>query len=182
MNLSLVYIGMKTVVLIWRIIFMLKEPPIGKNAVLRAWRILWTSLFIVKTELVVRKLQVNYPKGSSRDGQRNTVVLALLLVRNDGPILIDQPEDDIDSDFIYRYLVPVLRNRKDHRQIILISHNPNIVVNGDADLVYALEFSGGKGRLRARGGMDVQTVHDAVLDIMEGSEDAFRKRREKYGF
>jgi ABC-type lipoprotein export system ATPase subunit len=121
-------------------------------------------------------------EGKLSDGQRNTVVLALLLVKNDGPILIDQPEDDIDSDFIFKYLVPVLRDRKDHRQIILVSHNPNIVVNGDADLVYALEFSGGKGRLRAQGGLDVLAVHDAVLDIMEGSEDAFRKRREKYGF
>ena len=121
-------------------------------------------------------------EGKLSDGQRNTVVLALLLVKNDGPILIDQPEDDIDSDFIFRYLVPVLRDRKNRRQIILVSHNSNIVVNGDADLVYALEFRAGKGRIRAQGGLDIQPVHDAVLDIMEGSEDAFRRRREKYGF
>lgn len=50
------------------------------------------------------------------------------------------------------------------------------------NVAYALEFSGGKGRLRAQGGLDVHAVHDAVLDVMEGSEDAFRKRREKYGF
>ncbi len=116
------------------------------------------------------------------EGQRNTAVLNLLLAQNDGPIVIDQPEDELDSNFIYRDLVPLLRRVKEHRQIIVATHNANLPVNGDAELVYALEARGDHGYLRAAGGLDQSAVTEAVLDIMEGSSEAFRRRREKYHF
>jgi hypothetical protein len=121
------------------------------------------------------------------DGQRNTAILTLLLARGGGPILIDQPEDELDSSFLFEQLVPLLRKIKNERQVILVTHNPNIPVNADAELVYALsaeavEGGGVRGIVRAQGGLDREGVKRAVLDIMEGSELAFRKRREKYHF
>ena len=116
------------------------------------------------------------------EGQRNTAVLNLLLARDDGPIIIDQPEDELDSNFIYQDLVPLLRRVKEHRQIILATHNANLPVNGDAELIYALEARGDHGYLRAAGGLDRPAVTQAVLDIMEGSREAFHRRREKYHF
>lgn len=116
------------------------------------------------------------------EGQRNTAVLNLLLAQGDGPIVIDQPEDELDSNFIYRDLVPLLRRVKEHRQIIVATHNANLPVNGDAELIYALEACGDHGYLRAAGGLDRPAVTQAVLDIMEGSREAFRRRREKYHF
>jgi ABC-type lipoprotein export system ATPase subunit len=120
-------------------------------------------------------------KGLS-DGQKNTAILTLLFAEGTDPILIDQPEDELDSAFIYNELVPLLRNVKNKRQIILCTHNANLPVNGDAELVYALNANMGKGKVLAQGGLDQSNVRDAILDIMEGSEEAFRKRREKYHF
>jgi ABC-type cobalamin/Fe3+-siderophores transport system ATPase subunit len=116
------------------------------------------------------------------EGQRNTAVLNLLLAQGDGPIVIDQPEDELDSNFIYRDLVPLLRRVKNGRQVILATHNANLPVNGDAELIVALEASGDHGDKRADGGLDRAAVTSAVLDIMEGSAEAFRRRREKYHF
>jgi ABC-type lipoprotein export system ATPase subunit len=120
------------------------------------------------------------------DGQTNTAVLMLLLASGQGPILIDQPEDELDSNFIYQQLVPLLRGIKKERQVIVVTHNPNLPVNGDADLVYALTAKAVDDRARgvvlAQGGLDKPAVKQAVLNIMEGSEEAFRLRGEKYHF
>jgi len=120
--------------------------------------------------------------GGLSDGQRNTVVLSLLLSKGDGPVIVDQPEDELDSDFIFQELVPVVRHVKLRRQIIFATHNANLPVNGDAELVYALKAEGGHGLPRAQGGLDRAGVKLAVLDIMEGSETAFRRRQEKYHY
>lgn len=114
------------------------------------------------------------------DGQKNTAILTLLFADGTSPIIIDQPEDELDSDFIYNQLVPLIRNIKNKRQIIIASHNANLPVNGDAELVYALRTDMGRGILRQQGGIDKEHVREAILDIMEGSEEAFRKRQEKY--
>lgn len=76
----------------------------------------------------------------------------------------------------------MIRRMKIKRQLIFATHNANLPVNGDADLLYAFEAKDGKGVCQAQGGLDRQDVTEAVLDIMEGSEKAFTSRREKYGF
>ncbi|QIH75191.1 AAA family ATPase [Macrococcoides canis] len=114
------------------------------------------------------------------DGQKNTVILMLLLARGEKPIIIDQPEDELDSDFIYNQLVPMIRKIKLKRQIIISSHNANLPVNGDAEYIHSLVVDNGKGNIRALGGIDNEDVKKAVLDIMEGSKEAFEKRRNKY--
>lgn len=120
--------------------------------------------------------------GALSEGQRNTVLLNLMLARGEGPILIDQPEDELDSSFIYRTLVRDLRAAKGKRQLIVATHNANLPVNADAEQIYALEAREGRGKPRAQGGLDRKGVVEAVLDIMEGSEQAFKQRSEKYHF
>jgi len=121
-------------------------------------------------------------EGTLSDGQRNTAALALLLAQKGGPLVIDQPEDELDSNFVFRELIPMLRKVKSNRQLIMATHNANLPVNGDAEMVYAFEARNGKGEALACGGLDQASVTKAVLDIMEGTEEAFRRRREKYHF
>jgi len=121
-------------------------------------------------------------------GQRCTAILAVLLAQDDAPAIIDQPEDDLDNEFTYRDLVPLIRQSKEERQLIVATHDPNIPVNADAELIVALEARDGRGHLKrmdgrtAVGALDKLVVQHAVEEIMEGSEDAFRRRYEKYGF
>ncbi len=121
-------------------------------------------------------------------GQRCTAVLGLVLAADEAPVVIDQPEEDLDNEFIFVELVPLLRRVKERRQVIVVSHNANIPVNGDAELVVALEIRSGRGCQKevdgkpAVGALDRWEVKRAVEDIMEGSEEAFRRRFEKYGF
>ena len=121
-------------------------------------------------------------------GQKSTTVLSLILADGNTPIVVDQPEDDLDNEFVYRQLVPILRQRKEHRQIIVISHNANIPVNGDAELVVPLavqESCGTQKTIEGQscvGGLDAPLTRQAVELILEGSAEAFQKRKEKYGF
>lgn len=124
----------------------------------------------------------SFQKGDLSTGQKNTAVLSLLLARGSGPVLIDQPEDELDSEFLYKELVPLFRAAKQKRQLVIVTHNANIPVNADAELVYALKAEGGRGICLSQGGLDRPEVTRSVLDIMEGSEEAFRRRQEKYHF
>ena len=124
----------------------------------------------------------SFQKNDLSTGQKNTAILSLLLARGTGPVLIDQPEDELDSEFLYHELVPMLRAAKKQRQLIIVTHNANIPVNADAELVYALKAEGGHGLCRTQGGPDRHEVTQAVLDIMEGSREAFQRRYEKYHF
>lgn len=124
----------------------------------------------------------SFQQGDLSTGQKNTAVLSLLLAHGTGPVLIDQPEDELDSEFLYKELVPLFRAAKQQRQLIIVTHNANIPVNADAELVYALKAENGRGVCLAQGGLDRPDVTRAVLDIMEGSEEAFKRRQEKYHF
>ncbi len=123
-----------------------------------------------------------FDDNSLSSGQKNTAILSLLLSHGQGPVLIDQPEDELDSEFLYGELVPLIRKAKVKRQLIIVTHNANIPVNGDAELIYALKATGGRGVCISQGGLDNSSVAKDVLDIMEGSEEAFKKRQAKYHF
>lgn len=115
-------------------------------------------------------------------GQRSTAILSLLLSSGDQPLIIDQPENDLDNQFVYNVIVDLLRKRKLSRQIIVASHNANIPVNGDAELIIALGVEQGLGVVLEAGNIDRPAVKEKVSDIMEGSAEAFRLRRERYGY
>jgi len=115
-------------------------------------------------------------------GQRSTAILSLLLSAGDQPLIIDQPEDDLDNQYIYEVVVDLLRKRKFSRQIIIATHNANIPVNGDAELIVALDVENRLGRLLVHGSIDRDDIKDQVSRIMEGSAEAFRLRKERYGY
>lgn len=116
-------------------------------------------------------------------GQRVSVLLSLLLeTRDDRPLVIDQPEDELDNRFLFDTVLPALKRLKGRRQIILATHNANIVVNGDADQVIQLEATADRGRVAHAGAIEEPAVRDAIVRTVDGGDDAFRLRRLKYGF
>ncbi|HUT60552.1 MAG TPA: AAA family ATPase [Phycisphaerae bacterium] len=118
-------------------------------------------------------------------GQQATALLKALLSEGGGPLIIDQPEEDLDSEVIGT-VVSLIWEAKQKRQIIFASHNANLVVNGDAELVihcnYASEGDHSKGEIKHQGAIDVRDIRDAITRVMEGGEKAFTLRRQKYGF
>lgn len=91
-------------------------------------------------------------------------------------MILDQPEDDLDNHLIYDLIVAQLRQIKKGRQVIVVTHNPNIVVNGDAELVTVLGTARGQSRIECQGGLQEQDVRDAVCQVMEGGREAFERR------
>ncbi len=109
-------------------------------------------------------------------GQQTAALLAFVLGYGSEPILLDQPEDDLDNTLIYELLVQRLRETKSTRQVIVVTHNPNIVVHGDAELVISLEAQGGQTRLAFAGGLQEQQGRNEICRVMEGGRDAFEAR------
>jgi ABC-type lipoprotein export system ATPase subunit len=115
-------------------------------------------------------------------GQQQSVLLALMLSsRSTAPLIIDQPEDNLDGEFIYHTLVPVLRRAKERRQVIVVTHNANIAVLGDAEQIIVLKSTNERGRVVSRGSIDDGTTRDAACAILEGAKEAFRRRARIYG-
>ena len=116
-------------------------------------------------------------------GQRVSVLLSLLLETEDErPLVIDQPEDELDNRFLFETVLPALKRLKGRRQVIVATHNANIVVNGDADMVIQLEATANRGRVAQAGAIEEPGVRDAIVRTVDGGEEAFRLRRRKYGF
>jgi len=141
------------------------------------------SITVTKASVVGGKTQV-----SSRDfaklslGQQQSILLALMLSSDSqAPLIIDQPEDNLDSEFIYYSLVPVLRAAKERRQIIVVTHNPNIAVLGDAEQIIALKSGSEKSFVVASGSIDEPKTKEMVCRILEGAKEAFKKRAKMYG-
>lgn len=122
-------------------------------------------------------------------GQRATAVLLLLLLEGDAPLIVDQPEDDLDNRFVTDTIVPRMRAEKRRRQFVFATHNANIPVLGDAEQIIGLSPAGdavGDGTLKLRpehmGSIDFRPVREMVEEVLEGGKEAFERRRAKYGF
>lgn len=121
-------------------------------------------------------------------GQRATAALLLLLIETEAPLIVDQPEDDLDNRFIADGIVPRLRKEKLRRQFLFSTHNANVPVLGDAELILGIdaEGDGESGIARVpeewRGSIDCPSIQDVVESILEGGKAAFETRRQKYGF
>ncbi|WP_350403664.1 TrlF family AAA-like ATPase [Pseudomonas sp. W17] len=135
-------------------------------------------------------LQVEYSrKGDGRDfqsigqasaGQRAAAMLAFLLAHGTEPLVLDQPEDDLDNHLIYGLVVQQIRSNKLRRQLIIVTHNPNIVVNGDAELIHVLDFNH-QCHVKQAGSLQEQVMRQEVCQVMEGGEEAFEKRYQRLG-
>lgn len=117
-------------------------------------------------------------------GQRATALLVLLLGASATPLIIDQPEDDLDNRFVYEDVVERLRTLKGSRQIIVSTHNANVPVLGDAELIVALEADGQHGRPMPGGigSLDDASVRTLAESLLEGGPAAFNARQHLYGF
>lgn len=109
-------------------------------------------------------------------GQKTAAMLSFLLVHGDEPLLLDQPEDDLDNALVSELVVEQLRKNKLHRQLMVVTHNANIVVNADAELVMTMEFDKGQITLASAGGLQERSVRKDICRVMEGGEIAFRQR------
>lgn len=119
-------------------------------------------------------------------GQRATAILLLLFALEGRILVLDQPEDDLDNRFVYEDIVTLLREQKglrggrERRQFIVATHNANIPVLGDAELVLALEAKEGRADVVGRSSIDDPATRRLIKTVMEGGEEAFRRRAEKY--
>jgi hypothetical protein len=117
-------------------------------------------------------------------GQKAIAVLLLLLLDSDAPLIVDQPEDDLDNRFISSQVVPAVREAKHRRQFVFSTHNANVPVLSDAELVVGL--TGDEAARRARvldghmGAVDAPSVRSLIEQRLEGGRDAFEARRRRY--
>ncbi len=109
-------------------------------------------------------------------GQQTAALLTFVLGYGTEPIILDQPEDDLDNTLVYELLVDRLRNSKARRQINVVTHNPNIVVHGDAEFVLSLVPVSGESRIEHQGGLQEREIRDESCRIMEGGREAFERR------
>ena len=135
-------------------------------------------------------LRVEYSRlGDGRDfqpltqasaGQRSAAMLAFLLAHGEEPLVLDQPEGDLDNHLIYDLIVRQVREQKLKRQIIIVTHNPNLVVNGDAEMVHVLDFHG-QCYVKQKGSLQKDAMREEVCRVMEGGREAFERRYRRLG-
>ena len=116
-------------------------------------------------------------------GQKGTVYLCLKLATQlfSGPIIFDQPEDDLDNEFITNELISLFKEIKKFRQVIIVSHNANLVVNADSEQVIIADNQG-EYLSYTSGSLENETINQQICKILEGGERAFEKRRDKYRY
>ena len=117
-------------------------------------------------------------------GQKCTAILHLLLLDNRDPLVMDQPEDNLDNAFIAERIVQELREAKTERQFLFATHNANIPVFGDAEWIGVCSASDEHAEMpvEMQGSIDIPEIRDSVASILEGGKEAFMQRKEKYGF
>jgi ABC-type thiamine transport system ATPase subunit len=119
--------------------------------------------------------------GELSAGQKGTVYLCLKLATQlfSGPIVFDQPEDDLDNDFITNQLIDLFKEIKKYRQVIIVSHNANLVVNADSEQVIIANNNDEKLTYES-GSLENEEINNQICRILEGGQSAFEKRRNKY--
>lgn len=114
-------------------------------------------------------------------GGRSSAMLPLIALSDNVPLIIDQPEDNLDNRMVGQTLSSILSRLKERRQIIVTTHNPNIVVGGDAEQVVVLDAPAARSAMVERtGNIDDPEIIDAVIKIMEGGRAAFEERSRRY--
>ncbi len=120
----------------------------------------------------------------STPGQRGALLLIfyLLVDRKRNPIILDQPEENLDNETIVSLLVPVLNAAKENRQIIMVTHNPNLAVVCDAEQIIFPEFDRKSMCCISylSGAVESPELNRAVVNVLEGTKPAFNNRGQKY--
>jgi len=113
-------------------------------------------------------------------GLKCTALLPILLLESENPLLIDQPEDNLDGSYIYHTIVKCLEHVKTRRQIVLVTHNANIPTLPDADKVFVLKSDGLRARCVKEGSVD--DCKQGIVDFLEGGREAFLRRKKRYDY
>jgi ABC-type Mn2+/Zn2+ transport system ATPase subunit len=116
------------------------------------------------------------PEEQGSPGQKTAALLAFILSYGNEPLVLDQPEDDLDNHLIYDLIVKHIREIKQQRQVLIVTHNANIVVNGDAENIVALDVKKGQTCIVTQGGIQDTTIREEICKIMEGGKEAFEQR------
>ena len=138
--------------------------------------IIWFPEDSLKVSYCSRTGERFRPIEQGSPGQKTAAILAFLLAHGEEPMILDQPEDDLDNRLIYDLVVQQLRQNKLRRQIVVVTHNPNIVVNGDAEFVLVLDVANGQTKIEPQGGLQEERVREAICEVMEGGREAFERR------
>lgn len=142
------------------------------------------SLLFPEDEIVIE-----YRKGESEifksisnasPGQKSAAILTLLLSHGEGPLILDQPEDDLDNYLIYDLIVEQLLHSKDNRQIIVVTHNANIPVNGDSEQIVIMDSESKLIKVKDSGTIENSIIKDEICKVMEGGTEAFEMRSKRY--
>jgi predicted nucleic acid-binding Zn-ribbon protein len=141
------------------------------------------NLKALLTYQVPNKYTINYkgvPLERHSRGQRaSALILFVLGQKENDVVMIDQPEDDLDNQTIYEYVIKLINSLKPQTQFIFATHNPNIPVLGDAEEIHVCQYKDNKVTIES-GGIDVPSQQKNIVDIMEGGKEAFDKRKEIY--
>lgn len=143
----------------------------------------WNCLEILLTARVEERLEIGYlqvegdpqPFHELTEGLRALAIKEVSFVASDRPVISDQPEDSVPTRSVYDELVPTFQRQRQDRQFILVSHDANIVVGGDADRVLVLSADDVMS-----GNLFELEVSRGALDHLEGGEEAFARRQERY--
>lgn len=113
-------------------------------------------------------------------GQKTAAILTMILCYGSKPLILDQPEDDLDNNLIYELVVEQLRKTKECRQIICVTHNANIPVNGDSEHIIVMDSETKYIQSKYIGSIEDEEIKKAICDIMEGGTEAFEMRSKRY--
>jgi ABC-type cobalamin/Fe3+-siderophores transport system ATPase subunit len=147
----------------------------------------WQLQAVFTPDLYTLQLQIapdDYrPLSKLSGGEQVSLLLSLFLESEDSrPLVIDQPEDELDKAYLFDVVLTQLRKLKGRRQLIFVTHDANIVVNGDADQVIYLKADADSGHIEAQGAIERPDVKAAILTVLDGGAAAFELRSLKYGF
>ena len=117
---------------------------------------------------------------SASAGQKTTAVLTYILSQGTVPLLLDQPEDDLDNRLVCDLVVEKIKQIKENRQVIVITHNANIPVIGDAEYIISMDSNSRYLKIHTSGMLENADVKKEICAIMEGGEDAFKLRATRY--
>lgn len=138
------------------------------------------SLYLLYPE---DNLEITFERNIIRDlsaGQKTSIILNYLLARGEKTLILDQPEDDLDNKLIYSLVVQEAIKNKEKRQIVMVTHNANIPVNGDSEWTIVMEASGNEIKVKDEKTIDHKEIINNICDIMEGGIAAFKLRESKY--
>lgn len=166
-----------------------KKPAMSISSQLKDSKVLELYKFIFSLDYLSPRyfLKLN---GKSLEqlspGERGTLLLIFYLMvdKDDRPLVIDQPEENLDNQTIYKVLVPCIKNAKNNRQIFLVTHNPNLAVVCDAEqiIVASIDKINGNSVQYRSGAIENPDINKQIIDILEGTRPAFDNRDSKYHF